>query len=82
MSDDFDDFFFADSPSFSPDESGDKQFLKTPSSGFHETINTSTLNDDDFEWFIGKAGADGYQVKYRNCIPSNKWNLCYGHLQV
>lgn len=57
MSDDFDDFF-AESPSFSPGESGDGQFLKPaiPSSTFHKNEITSTPKDDTFEWFIDSTG--------------------------
>lgn len=54
MSDDFEDFF-AESPSFSPGESEDVQFLK-PASTFHKNETTSTPKDDTFEWFIDSTG--------------------------
>lgn len=60
MSNEFDDFF-ADSPTFSPGESSDKQFLQPviPSGTFHKS-ETSALKDDTFEWFVEDTGS--YQV--------------------
>ncbi|KAL0639753.1 hypothetical protein Q9L58_001322 [Maublancomyces gigas] len=52
MSNEFDDFF-ADSPSISPGESSDKQFLQPViSSGAFHKNETSALKDDTFEWFV------------------------------
>lgn len=65
MSNDFDDFF-ADSPSFSPGESNDKQFLQPviPPGAFHKN-ETSAPKDYTFEWFVDDTGS--YQVYKSLC---------------
>lgn len=60
MPNEFDDFF-ADSPSISPGESSDKQFLQPViSSGAFHKNETSALKDDTFEWFVDDTCS--YQV--------------------